>query len=308
MRFFTVFFTFIFFAPFAATAAPIEITSLPLVAPTTPLPPSGRLTYRHGVQLLSKDGDFGGFSALHMGRNTFIALTDKGRWLSAHFDAKTLTLSKAQLRRLRGTDGEPLRKKENGDAESITLNQDGSFLVGFERDHRIWRYSTLKSIPTGVYFPEAIAHLPANKGIEAMTRLPDGRLLLLAEGDEKTALGWIGETTNWNTFRYRLSDGFHPTAAAILPSGTIMILERRYSLLNGAAGRLRELAPELIKPGSSVDGVTVGLLELPLPVDNFEGMSIGFGQSGEILIYLLSDDNYSALQRTLLLVLELHAQ
>jgi hypothetical protein len=36
-----------------------------------------------------------------------------------------------------------------------------------------------------------------------------------------------------------------------------------------------------------------------------EGIAVRSGPAGETLIYLLSDDNYSALQRTLLMMFEI---
>jgi hypothetical protein len=43
------------------------------------------------------------------------------------------------------------------------------------------------------------------------------------------------------------------------------------------------------------------VIERPLTIDNFEGLAVVRDPSGGVLVYLLSDDNYSPLQRTLLL-------
>jgi hypothetical protein len=42
-------------------------------------------------------------------------------------------------------------------------------------------------------------------------------------------------------------------------------------------------------------------LERPATVDNMEGLAAIEGREGVIRFYLLSDDNYASLQRTLLL-------
>jgi hypothetical protein len=39
-------------------------------------------------------------------------------------------------------------------------------------------------------------------------------------------------------------------------------------------------------------------------IDNMEGLAVRRGPKGETLLYILSDDNYSPLQRTLLLMFE----
>jgi len=301
----------VFIAPTPTVAASIEILSKPLttaLAPSpTPVPPTGRLTYLRGVELSSQAKGFGGFSALHIDKGRLTALSDKGRWLNARFDPVTLKLSDSHLRKLKGLDGKKLRKKENGDAESIALAPDGSFEVSFERRHRVWRYAKLKGQPVPVKTPAKISTLPSNKGIEAMTRLLDGRLMLLAEGKGE-AKGWVGRVGVpgvWKGFRYGLSDGFKPTGAATLPSGNVLILERDYSPLSGVAIRLREMNIGQLDKEGLVDADVIGELQPPIPLDNFEGISVAKGERGEILVYLLSDDNFSALQRTLLLVFEL---
>jgi hypothetical protein len=40
-------------------------------------------------------------------------------------------------------------------------------------------------------------------------------------------------------------------------------------------------------------------------IDNMEGIAVRRGPKGETLLYLISDDNFSPLQRTLLLMFEL---
>ena len=48
-----------------------------------------------------------------------------------------------------------------------------------------------------------------------------------------------------------------------------------------------------------------GAFKQPLPVDNFEGVAIGAAPSDATRIWIISDDNFSANQRTLLLALDL---
>jgi hypothetical protein len=56
-----------------------------------------------------------------------------------------------------------------------------------------------------------------------------------------------------------------------------------------------------IAPGARLEAEELALLRRPLSVDNFEGVACRLGPRGESLIYLVSDDNFSATQRTLLL-------
>ena len=50
-----------------------------------------------------------------------------------------------------------------------------------------------------------------------------------------------------------------------------------------------------------VDGPVLFEADLGYEIDNMEGLSVHRGVSGEIVLTLISDDNFSVLQRTLLL-------
>ena len=52
--------------------------------------------------------------------------------------------------------------------------------------------------------------------------------------------------------------GFLPTGADILPSGDILLLERKFSLLGGFAARLRKISHEEIVPGAKITGKEIG--------------------------------------------------
>ena len=56
-----------------------------------------------------------------------------------------------------------------------------------------------------------------------------------------------------------------------------------------------------IKPGALVDGPVLFEADLGYEIDNMEGLSVHRGAGGETVLTLISDDNFSVLQRTLLL-------
>ena len=60
-----------------------------------------------------------------------------------------------------------------------------------------------------------------------------------------------------------------------------------------------------LRPGATVSGQEIAILAPPLDVDNFEGVATRTGPHGETLIYLVSDDNFQPLEKTLLFMLEL---
>jgi hypothetical protein len=65
--------------------------------------------------------------------------------------------------------------------------------------------------------------------------------------------------------------------------------------------RMRRIPLGEIKPGAVVDGPVLFEVDLGYEIDNMEGLSVHRSTGGEVVLTLISDDNFSALQRTLLL-------
>ena len=278
----------------------------------------GQLVWRGGIEITARDSRIGGLSALLISDDgtRLLAVTDEANWLTAtlNYDAEgTLAgIDEARLARLRGLDGARLRKGQLRDAESLARLPNGAILVSFERTHRIWRYpptdEPLTGQPTAWPRPEGIAEAPRNGGLEALVALDDGGLLALSEdlerGDGKAGYLWRDEA--WLLLTYRPAEGFKPTGASRLPgSGDLLVLERAFQPLTGPRIRLVQLAASQIRPSADLEGTELARWGLPFTVDNFEGLAARRGPDGETLVYLLSDDNFSLLQRTLLVMFEL---
>ncbi|MCB2191651.1 MAG: esterase-like activity of phytase family protein [Deltaproteobacteria bacterium] len=278
----------------------------------------GRLTYLGGLELSSPDPAFGGLSGLWVSPDggRLWAISDQGWWLRAKLihgpGGAPASISQARLGPLLDPGGNPLQGKRNKDAEGLAA-QGGGFLVTFERDHRLWRYPAplgLTGKPQPLSLPAWLKASPRNQGVEAMTVLADGRILLLAEDATGGAhtLGALGDGTHWQKVTYRLHTDFKPTALAALPGGGCLVLERAYSPALGARARLGFLPPEQIKPGAKLSPINLAALSPPLTTDNFEGLAVIPAPAGGWRVYLLSDDNYSPMQRTLLLAFHLHPE
>ena len=296
----------------------LESTPKPFNSEGGALDGVGALAFRGALALSASDSRFGGFSGLTVSRDGkgLIAVTDEGNWLSARlrYDQRgwLAGLEDGRMGALAGLGDGRSRAKENWDAESLARLPDGALLVSFERDHRMWRYPgsgfPLAQTPKAWPVPAALVALEENGGIEALTEIGDGRMLAIAEAGEEgadhvPAYLWTGET--WDSLTYGLHQDYRPCGAALLPNGDLVVLERRFSFLSGVAIRLRQVAVSGIVPGSRLEGRLLGELRAPLLVDNFEGVDARVGPGGETLIYLLSDDNFNALQRNLLLMFAL---
>jgi hypothetical protein len=201
------------------------------------------------------------------------------------------------------------------DAEALVHEPDGSLLVAFEHMHRLWRYPpsplAFTTTPQPLAVPGELSRAPANRGIEAMTRLWDGQLLLLSEAfknHDASYKGWIIGQGRIAPVSYRPTDGYFPTDLATLANGDLLLLERRYYPLLGAAARIRRIARTSVQAGARLEGVEIAHLERPLMVDNFEGLAVHESAGMDTRLYLISDDNYHAFQRTLLLQFRLESR
>ncbi|HYZ33638.1 MAG TPA: esterase-like activity of phytase family protein [Crenalkalicoccus sp.] len=257
---------------------------------------------------------FGGLSALHLDPDlTITAVSDLAHWMTARLvlDATGRPVGLEGLRTgpLRNDAGRPLARGYFGDSESLARLPDGTWLVGFERWHRIRAYATLDGPGRYVAAPEALEQAPANGGLESLTVLADGRWLLLAEayppeGAPTLRRGWIGTPGAWTPIAYRPAPGLDPVDAAPLPDGSALVLERGFTLFGGFAGRLVRLPRRALAAagaGTVLEGEALLDLAPPLPAENYEGVAAA--RVGErTLVAMVSDDNENPLQRSLLLV------
>ena len=299
-------------APVAAEPLTIEARALALNVEAPAEDSVGRLRYRGGLALTAPDPRFGGLSALLVSRDgsRLTAVSDKGMRLDARLvhdgHGNLAGIGKARLTPLTDLDGQPLSgRKKHGDAESLAQAA-GGFIASFERRHRLWHYRDGAPAPTPVPPPQGLEKAPKNGGVEALTRLADGRLLVLTEdlAGDGGSTGWIGNRGNWQELTYATEGPLRPTGAATLPDGDVVVVERSYSPITGVRIRLVRVDGAGIAPGSRIVGRELATLRPPLSVDNFEGISARLGTGGETLLYLLSDDNFNALQRTLLMMFE----
>ena len=102
-------------------------------------------------------------------------------------------------------------------------------------------------------------------------------------------------------FTVKRTGDYDITDAAAMPGGDILILERRFSLLRGPGMRIRRMAVDTFKPGALVDGAVLIEADAGFQIDNMEGLAVHTSPRGEVILTLVSDNNFSILQRTLLL-------
>ncbi|MEJ0074282.1 MAG: esterase-like activity of phytase family protein [Alphaproteobacteria bacterium] len=301
------------------TPTRIEVRARPITAfePGNPKRTRfGALTFRGGLELTSPHPHFGGLSALRIepdGAN-FLAVSDKGHWLRGRivYDGKRpVGIADAEMAPVLGHDGKPLAARGWYDTESMARH-DGIVWLGIERVNRIVRLDVgrdgLLARATIIPVPPGIEKLPHNKGLECLEFVPPGpplqhTLIAISErglddaGNIKGFLiGWSGPAE----FSVKRIGDFDVTDCALTPKGDLLILERSFSRLRGVGMRIRRVPLTSMQPGATVDGPALIEADLGYQIDNMEGLSV-HRDAGALVLTLISDDNFSIIQRTLLL-------
>ena len=305
----------------AATAIEIQSSTHILDSDDPARTDFGELVYLSGIAMRSDHEAFGGLSGLQISQDGrhLIAVSDKGNWLAAElvYDGKRLKgLRNATMSPLTGHDGGALKGRGNSDAESITLEQPGNLAgpayVSFEGAHRISLYRAGLAAPQpgamNMAMPGELKLAPSNKGIEALARRADGGLVALTEEWLDAAgnhIGWLLGAERADKLFLRRERDFSPTDLAFLPDGDLLVLERRYSVLGGPGMQIRRIKADQIKPGAVMDGEVLINLTARYGIDNFEGIAVRQNEMGETIIYLASDNNFSPMQKNLLLMFKL---
>ena len=256
-------------------------------------------------------------------------------------DERLVGVREARMQRLTRLDGTLLSGKAESDVEALELAFDPAacalppgpchpvaMVVAFEGVNALWSYPLVDGLPRGAptelaWAAEWRRALPHNGGVESIAgtwllaeplREPDGR----ASGRLNQPVGGGSGCTHCPgpvrdvggtqpvPMNLPVSDAFDPTdadQAELLPGRPVIVLQRRYSPAAGNAARIVWFRPEAEHSSSSAGGLAglelLAELLPPLTLDNFEGLAAR--ADGGRFIYVVSDNNFSATQRTLLL-------
>ena len=277
----------------------------------------GKLEYRSGLVLTSAFQGFGGLSGLRLDAKgeRFISFSDKGSWFTGRivYSGRAMTgLDDVEAAPMLAADGRPITAHGMFDSESIAL--DGSIVyIGLERVNKVLRFDFSKGFTRsrGEEFPmpPAVKKLPFNKGLEALVFVPKGMplagtLIAISERglDAKgNLIAFLVGGPSPGQFSVRRTDKFDVSDAVLLPSGDLLVLERKFSPLSGIGIRIRRIALASVAPGAIVDGPSIFNADLNDEIDNMEGIDAHVTPEGDTVLTMISDDNFSMIQRTLLL-------
>jgi hypothetical protein len=181
-----------------------------------------------------------------------------------------------------GPDGAPLAARGWYDTESIA-EDGGTLYVGIERVHQIVRFNYGKDGLLARGYPIALPHaarlLPSNQGFEALVFIPQGlhlagTLVAISErgldkaGNIKAFL--IGGSAPGG-FTVKRSADYDISDAALLPTGDLLLLERKFHWSTGLGVRMRRIALPDVTAGALVNGAVLLDADHRYEIDNMYG-------------------------------------
>ena len=269
----------------------------------------GALTFLKAWELRSDNSDFGGISALIVtDEKRFLAVSDAGTLIGFTL-GRTNRMENSFIAALPGAFGENVDFRDR-DSEGMAYDPaSGHIWVSYEARHAVRRFSPSLGRIDGTKRLISTKGWKANGGVEAIARLRDGRFVLFSETHQRadgtnSAYLYSGDPIEAGSqatpFGYRAPDGYRPTDATTLPDSRLLILNRRIGLPDGFSAKLAILDPADIEADKAIAPQIIATLASPLLVDNMEGLAIT-QEDGRIIVWMISDNNFTALQRTILM-------
>lgn len=295
--------------PFASD--PAEVLAVPLSQDDPALEQVGSLRFMGGVDIPRMGQNIGGLSGLRWDAQggRLIAITDDARWVlidPVQTDGRLTGIGAVRSMPMLGADGQELTGKEQGDSESLTRSADGGWLVGFERQHRVARFANFdaRAQETGIEPLPIFGPLEDNGGLETLAGDEDALFLCAERGAAVPGKGNCAlrsrrgqlEPLALNPPAAIAEFDAVPTDADRASDGSLYVLFRSYDPVIGNTAGISVLGAD----GTRIDLAT---LRRPLTVDNFEGLAVR-EEGDRTFLYIVSDDNFSAGQRTLLMKFE----
>ncbi|WP_424928383.1 esterase-like activity of phytase family protein [Amaricoccus tamworthensis] len=251
-----------------------------------------------------RDVRFGGLSGLILRNNgtEITAVSDRGNWVQGKITRENGRLTSVQTTRIEpilAISGDPL-DDVNVDAEGLAEARDGALFVSFEAFHRIRRYPSIsgpaQDVPSHPQFPR----LQNNSGLEALAIDAGGTLHAIPERSgklERPYPVYRYRGGKWDrSMKLRRDGQFLVVGADFGPDGRLYVLERHFTWLGGFATRVRRFD---VSGNSLTNEATLfetGIGEM----DNMEGITVWRDSDGRTRATLISDDNFFALQQTVL--------
>ena len=301
----------------------------------------GELTFVDGFHLTSTDKRFGSLSGIDLLEDgNLLAVGDDGDLVWIDLGADGLTPEAARIAPMRDGAGKALRGKAEGDAEGLAYRQ-GLALVSFERDHRVLAFdvgacgAAARGAPVTFggsggsleqAFDRAGLKVGANEGAEALAITPDWFVFTGLEAQRGGASPLSARAIEARPeFDMYIGKGLpsvvgmdivmvgdevrvfslHRSTNA-MASTVIAIAETVFTREVDQAGLPARMTSEIAERGHvrfrQTSSRVLATMNIFVTIDNYEGIAAHEMPDGRVRLYVIADDNFSARQRTLLMV------
>ncbi|MCI4644561.1 MAG: esterase-like activity of phytase family protein [Hyphomonadaceae bacterium] len=286
------------------TATQIELGGALPLGPTQP-----DVSFAGGWHLTSPDSNFGGLSGLDIfASGNLLTVTDEGAfvWINMEDGAP----ASAHIAYMRGADGQFLSGKSMKDSEGLVLTEDGLALVSYERNHRVDAFdlegcgaaarsvslADLNSPPEGMS-----KGLEENGGAEGLALMGETLLLGIETPDAGGPLAKLSSDSKATLIaRLPLEGGLKITGLDVLDE-TLYGVARDYNPLFGNTIDVFSIDMSGETPAAPV---RLFRLDPSVSVDNFEGIAAVRKDDATVRVWIISDNNFSDRQRTLLMAFD----
>ena len=302
-----------------------ELLAVPTSPCSSPGPPScniGALDFVRGVHLTCNDPRFGGISGLtNANSSLLVAVTDRGNWFE--LPLRPATGTRIRVGALNGSqsvsrlDAEAITRDSSSKVWYLSLERSSaeSSVLAYAGSRPGGTYATsvaLGSLEESLCGPQPPVPSRAcryrNFKFESLELLDDSRVLAICECNGNGLIFDMATQLETRRFVYPTLGGLQPSDVTRLRHGLggILVLER-FDNEQGGRGRHMHIRVTYLSDAQLLHGDggvlrPTTLLEL-LPgqheADNFEGLAAVETREGAH-VFLISDDNFSPRQRTLL--------
>jgi hypothetical protein len=298
--------------------AEIHATAISAFKPGSEQTRFGALEFLGGLELSSSNPLLGAMSAIRFrpDQHHFVSVLDTGHWLTGTIErdgeGRLKGIADARIMPMLDRLGETDTGKSAMDAEGLALKGD-HVLVSYEQYHRVDAYPDpgFETSPPDGTIPILIPRkkLRGNRSLEALMIAPSssplsGATVVVAEDsldEQGNMLAAVLDGPLKGRFTVRHYNDFDASDGVFLPDGDLLLLERRFSLARGIGMRIRRIAGADIRPEAVVDGTIIFEANSSYQIDNMEGLDAFRAADGTIHLIMVSDDNHSILQRSLML-------
>jgi hypothetical protein len=324
--------------PVEAEAIGLKAKSVSLQAINPMRTSVGRLSLVAGYHLTSDDKRFGGLSGIDsLDNGNLIAISDMGDFVWIDLQDDGLTPSALRIAPMRDRKGKPFPTKIAADAEGLAV-RDGLALVSFESDPRVLAYdigacgAAARGIALGWSMDSAFANrkltVANNQGVEGLAISDDWYLLAgietkvgkssplsarpleagarfeLAIGENAPELVGldvvqIGDEVHVFSL-HRSSKALSGNAITVVET----VLDRSFNEASLPARMIGELERRSRQEFQVKSSRVLAEMNLLVTIDNYEGIAALRMPDGRTRLFIVSDDNFSASQRTLLMVFD----